>query len=188
MENLGESGALTILLRRWSGGDEAALQEITPLVYQTLRGLADSYLRRERPDHTLQPTALVHEAYLRLVDQNQAFESRRQFYGVAAHLMRMILVDHARAHGSVKRGRGAVRIPLDELDIPGREPEVDVLALDEALERLAALDERKSRAIELRYFAGLGVEETAASLKISVATVRRELRFAENWLCRELTK
>lgn len=174
-------------MRRWSGGDETALREITPLVYQTLRDLAESYLRRERPGHTLQPTALVHEAYVRLVDQSQDFQCRRQFYGVAAHLMRMILVDHARAHAALKRGSDAVRIPLDQVEISSGDAGVDVLALHEALGRLANLDQRKAQAIELRYFAGLGVEETAEALGISVATVRRELRFAENWLYRELT-
>ena len=183
-----QSGDLTVLLRRWSEGDPSALEQITPFVYQTLRALAESYMRRERPDHTLQPTALVHEAYLRLLGQHQDFESRNQFYGVAAHLMRIILVDHARAHQAVKRGRGAVRIPLDEMDVAAEERGVDVVALDEAVERLAAFDARKARAIDLRYFAGLGVEETAQALDVSVATVRRELRFAENWLYREITK
>lgn len=180
------SHSLTLLLRRWSEGDRSALEELTPLVYDQLRMLADGYMRRERPDHTLQPTALIHEAYLRLVDQSQPFESRHQFYGVAAHLMRMILVDHARARRTAKRGSGAERIPLDDVQLLPAQRGIDLLALDEALDRLAAFDERKARAIELRYFAGMSVEETAGLLEVSVATVRRELRFAENWLCRQL--
>jgi RNA polymerase sigma-70 factor (ECF subfamily) len=182
------SQTLTLLLRRWSEGDASALDEITPLVYHQLRMLADGYLRRERPDHTLQPTALVHEAYLRLVDQNQTFETRQQFYGVAAHLMRIILVDHARAHRTAKRGSGAQKVPLEHVELFSEDRGVDLLALDEVLDRLSVFDERKGRAIELRYFAGMSVEETADVLDISVATLRRELRFAENWLCRHLTK
>jgi RNA polymerase sigma factor (TIGR02999 family) len=182
------SESLTLLLRRWSSGDASALEELTPIVYSQLRLLADGYMRHERPDHTLQPTALIHEAYLRLVDQSQPFESRRQFYGVAAHLMRMILVDHARAHRTARRGAGAQKLPLESVELFSEQRGVDLLALDEALDRLSAFDERKARAIELRYFAGMSVEETAELLEISIATLRRELRFAENWLCRHLTK
>src|SRR5262245_35604830 len=160
MANEGQPASLTLLLRRWSSGDASALNEITPLVYGQLRMLADGYLRRERPDHTLQPTALIHEAYLRLVDQNQPFESRKQFYGVAAHLMRMILVDHARARGAFKRGNGAHKVPLENVGLISAERGVDLLALNEVLERLMAFDERKARAVELRYFAGMSVEET----------------------------
>ena len=179
---------LTVLLRRWSSGDASAINELTPVVYSQLRSLADGYLRRERPDHTLQPTALIHEAYIRLLDQHQSFESRHQFFGVAAHLMRMILVDHARAHRREKRGGGAEKIPLDGLEISSNDRSIDLLALDEALDKLATFDPRKSQAVELRYFAGMSVEETAAALGISVATLRRELRFAENWLCRSLAQ
>lgn len=179
---------VTLLLRKWGEGDPSALRDLTPLVYHELRLLADSCLRRERPDHTLQPTALIHEAYLRLVDQSQAFESRKHFYGVAAHLMRNILVDHARSRGADKRGGGAEKLPLEAAKLLAPQRDIDLLALDEALTRLAAFDERKSRAVELRYFGGLGVEEAADVLGISIATFRRELRFAENWLFRELTK
>jgi RNA polymerase sigma-70 factor (ECF subfamily) len=182
------SQQVTLLLQRWNDGDESALRDLTPLVYDELRRLADGYLRRERPDHTLQPTALIHEAYLRLIDQNQNFDSRKHFYGVAAHLMRMILVDHARSRRAGKRGSGGEKVPLDGVNLFSPERDIDVLALDEALDRLAKFDERKSRAIELRYFGGLGVEESAEALEISVATIRRELRFAENWLFRQLTK
>jgi RNA polymerase sigma factor (TIGR02999 family) len=182
------SHEVTQLLRRWSEGDSSAMDQLTPLVYQELRVLAESYLRRERPDHTLQPTALIHEAYLRLVEQDQKFESRRHFYGVAAHLMRLILVDHALAHGTAKRGGGREKLSLDAIDLAAPERGADVVALHEALERLAAFDARKSRAVELRYFGGLSVEEAAEALDISVATLRRELRLAESWLYRELTR
>jgi RNA polymerase sigma factor (TIGR02999 family) len=151
------SHEVTQLLRRWSEGDSCALDQLTPLVYQELRVLAESYLRRERPDHTLQPTALIHEAYLRLVEQDQKFESRRHFYGVAAHLMRLILVDHALAHGAAKRGGGREKLSLDAIDLAAPERGADVVALHEALD-------------------------------ISVATLRRELRLAESWLYRELTR
>jgi RNA polymerase sigma factor (TIGR02999 family) len=181
------SQQVTLLLQRWNAGDESALRDLTPLVYDELRRLADGYLRRERPDHTLQPTALIHEAYLRLIDQNQSFDSRKHFYGVAAHLMRMILVDHARSRRAGKRG-GGEKVALDGVNLFSPERHIDLLALDEALDRLAKFDERKSRAIELRYFGGLGVEESAEALEISVATMRRELRFAENWLFRQITK
>jgi RNA polymerase sigma factor (TIGR02999 family) len=182
------SHEVTRLLHRWSEGDACALDQLTPLVYQELRVLAESYLRHERPDHTLQPTALIHEAYLRLVEQDQKFESRRHFYGVAAHLMRMILVDHARARGAVKRGADQTRLSLETIDLAAPERAADLVALDQALERLAGFDARKSRAVELRYFGGMSVEEVAAELEISVATLRRELRLAENWLYRELTR
>jgi RNA polymerase sigma factor (TIGR02999 family) len=178
--------SLTLLLKRWSDGDRAALDEITPIVYRELRLLADGYLRRERSGHTLQPTELIHEAYLRLVDQRQKFESRRQFYGVAAHLMRMILVDHARSKGRVKRGSGAEKVALDDVILFAPERGEDLLAIDEALERLAAFDERKSKAVELRFFGGMSLEEVAESLGVSVPTVVRELRLAETWLYREL--
>ena len=180
------SSELTVLLRRWSGGDSSALAELTPIVYTQLRSLADGYLRRERPDHTLQPTALIHEAYIRLLDQHQSFESRRQFFGVAAHLMRMILVDHARAHRREKRGGRLHKVPIEEIDVLSNDRGIDLLALDEALDKLADFDPRKSKAVELRYFGGLSVEETAEILDISIATVRRELRFAESWICKNI--
>lgn len=178
---------LTLLLQRWAAGDEAALQELTPVVYHHLRVLADGCLRRERADHTLQPTALIHEAYIRLIDQKQKFQDRSHFYGVAAHLMRMILVDYARAHRAEKRGGGASKVRLDTVILFSHERNIDFLALHEALERLEALDERKARAVEMRYFGGLSVEECAEVLAVSVATLRRELRFSENWLFHQLT-
>lgn len=182
-----QSQEITVLLRRWSEGDRAAIEEVTPLVYRELRLLADGYLRRERPDHTLQVTELVHEAYLRLVGQKQSFEGRKQFYGVAAHLMRIILVDHARSHGAQKRGSGASKISLDDIDVFSRERGPDLVALDEVLNRLAGIDERKSRAIELRFFGGLSLEEVADTLEVSIPTVVRELRMAQAWLHKELT-
>ena len=178
--------SLTLLLKRWSDGDRSALDEITPIVYSELRLLADGYLRRERPGHTLQPTELIHEAYLRLVDQKQKVQSRRQFYGVAAHLMRVILVDHARAKGRVKRGSGAERVNLEDVTLLAPERGEDLLAIDEALDRLAAFDERKSKAVELRFFGGMSLEEVAETLEVSIPTVVRELRTAETWLYREL--
>jgi RNA polymerase sigma factor (TIGR02999 family) len=160
-----------------------------PIVYDELRRLAAHYLRDEHAAATLQPTALVHEAYMRLVAQDMPeWECRSHFYGVAAHLMRQILVDHARRHRSQKRGGGVAPVPLDEVLAfsPGRSD--DVLALDEALTSLAAVDERKCRVIELRYFGGLSVDETARTLKVSVGTIGREQRLAEAWLHRELSR
>jgi RNA polymerase sigma-70 factor (ECF subfamily) len=185
MEPYTQSG-LTLLLQRWSNGDASALNDITPIVYAELRKLADGYLRRERPGITLQPTELIHEAYLRLVDQKQRIDSRRQFYGVAAHLMRLILVDQARSRNRVKRGAGAQRVALDDVTLFSPERGEDVLAIDEALDRLTKLDARKGRAIELRFFGGMSLEEVAEGLGVSVPTVVRELRLAEAWLHREL--
>jgi RNA polymerase sigma factor (TIGR02999 family) len=183
-----ESSTLTVLLRRWSAGDPDALAQITSLVYGQLRILASGYLKRERPGHTLQPTALINEAYLRLLAQHQAFESRRQFYGVAAHLMRTILVDHARAHRAAKRGGDQQNLSIDTIEPSGRARAIDLLALDEALERLAVIDQRKSAVVELHHFAGLSAEEISETVGCSVATVRRDLKFGETWLCRQLTK
>jgi len=184
----GQAPGVTAMLRRWSAGDRSALEELTPLVYDQLRALASAYLRRERADHTLQPTALIHEAYLRLMKQAQCFESRRQFYGVAAHLMRSILVDHARAHRAEKRGGDVPKLSLDDAELSSKPREIGLLALDEALDRLTAADPRKGRVVELRYFGGLRVDEIAELLEVSVATVNRELRFAENWLCGQLSQ
>lgn len=159
-----------------------------PLVYQELRQLAGGYLKNERPDHTLQPTALIHEAYLRLVDQSAShFESRAHFFGVAARLMRQILVDHARTRIAAKRGAGAQKIPLDDAP-PLSTPDsaAELLALDEALKKLASFDERKCRVIEMRSFGGMSVEETARALGISEPTVKRETRLAQSWLRHEL--
>jgi RNA polymerase sigma factor (TIGR02999 family) len=162
---------------------------LTPLVYGELHQLAVSYLRRDRSGHTLQPTALIHEAYLRMVNQNLPdWKSRTHFYGVAAHLMRQILVDHARKHHAVKRGAGSKKVSLEEAVIFSQEKSSDLLMLDDALTRLAELDPRKADVIEMRYFAGLSVPETAEALRISVATVGRDLRMAEAWLRRELSR
>jgi len=176
---------ITLLLTEWAGGNRQALGELTPLVYRELRQLAASYLRRERPGHTLQPTALVHEAYLRLVDQTSPnLENRSHFYGVAARLMRQILVNHARRKHAAKRG--GIKVPLEES--MGSKPDVtpDLLELDTALEALEKIDPRKSQAVELRYFGGLSEEEIARSLNVSAITVRRDLKMAKAWLHHEM--
>ena len=158
------------------------------MVYQELRRLANSYLRRERPDHTLQATALIHEAYLRLVDQEQPeWISRSQFFSFAAHLMRQILVDHARSHNAEKRWGAGERVPLEETLVFVPERGADLLALDEALTALAAFDERKARTLELRFFGGMSIEEIARVLGVSVRTVDREMRLARAWLYQALT-
>jgi RNA polymerase sigma factor (TIGR02999 family) len=160
---------------------------MVPLVYDELRRQAQRYLRRENPGHTLQTTALVHEAYLRLVDQRTArWESRAQFFGIAAQLMRRILVDHARSTHAAKRGGSAIHLELQEETAATQERDVDLLALDDALNRLALLDERQAKVVELRYFTGLGIDETAEALGISAATVKREWAMARAWLKREL--
>jgi RNA polymerase sigma factor (TIGR02999 family) len=169
-------------------GPHQDYDELFPLVYAELRRIASREMRRERPGRTLQTTALVHEAYLRLLkDASLSFENRAHFLGIAARAMREILIEHARGRGARKRGGGAVRITLDEVVAPVAEPSIDVLALDEALERLARLDERHARVVELRYFGGLSVEETAAALELSPATVKRAWTLARAWLYRELT-
>ena len=180
---------VTLLLRDAKNGNGEALERLIPIVYDELRRLAAHYLRDERAADTLQPTSLVHEAYMRLVAQDTPeWECRAHFYGVAAHLMRQILVDHARRHRSQKRGGGVAPVPLDEVFAfaPGKSD--DVLALDDALTSLAAVDERKCRIIELRYFAGFSVDETARALNVSVGTIGREQRLAEAWLHRELSQ
>jgi RNA polymerase sigma factor (TIGR02999 family) len=178
---------ITHLLRRWSQGDRAALDQLMPSVYQELRKVADGYLRQERPNHTLQPTALINEAYLRLVKQDfPEWQSRRHFYGVAAQLMRQILVEHARARAADKRGGGARTYSLDEALSFSAEKAAELVALDDALVALARFDERKVRIIELRYFGGLSLEETAEALGVSVATVGNEMRVARAWLRREM--
>lgn len=180
---------VTQLLVEWSQGNRAALDGLAPMVYDELRRLANAYLRRERPDHTLQGTALVNEAYLRLIDQrNVKWQNRAHFFGVAAQMIRRILVDHARGHQAAKRGAGAAKLSLDEaLAVPGAR-DVDLVNLDEALKELAAFDERQSRIIELRYFAGLSIEETAEVVGISPATVKREWTAARAWLFRQLNR
>ncbi len=168
-------------------GDTAGLDALIPLVYDELHALAARYLRRERPDHTLQPTALVHEAYMRLTGQRSVdWTNRAQFFAVAAETMRRILVNHALAHRAAKRGGGATPVTLDDAADAAAEPDVDVVALDEALTALAALDPRQARVVELRYFAGLSIEETAEVLDVSPATVKREWSMARAWLRRAL--
>lgn len=180
---------VTALLRAWSQGDAEAGERLLPIVYGELRRQAARMLRRERRDHTLQPTALVHETYLRLVEQRAAdWRNRAQFFGVAAGAMRRILVDHARRHGARKRGGSWDRITLDESRRAWpASPDVDVLALEEALGELATLDAAKVRLVELRFFAGLSLEETAAVLGVSESTVSREWRLARAWLFRRLS-
>ncbi len=174
---------VTKLLREWSEGDSAARDELMPLVYHELHRRASAYLRRERRDHTLQPTALIHEAYLRLIKQDRAaWQNRAQFFGVASEIMRRILVDHARGGRMAKRSGRWVRVTLDERVAEGRPPDIDVLALDEALGRLSEFDPRKSRIAELRFFGGLSLEETGHVLGISVATVERDWQAARAWL------
>jgi RNA polymerase sigma factor (TIGR02999 family) len=186
------SSNVTGLLLRWSEGDAGALDRLLPLVYAELRRIASKQLRAERQEHTLAPTALVHELYLRLVDQRRAtWQNRAQFFGLAAQLMRRILVDHARTQKAAKRGGSATRMSLDDLiegglTEPDAGPAADVLAIDEALERLASLDQDQARIVELRFFSGLTVEETAHVLSRSPRTVKREWRLARAWLYREL--
>lgn len=182
---------VTRLLLDWSQeGNREALDALTPLVYDELRRLAGAYLRRERHDHTLQSTALVHEAYLKLIDQRSIrWQNRAHFFGVAAQMIRRILVDHARGHQAAKRGAGAAALSLDEaLGVPGIQKDVNLVALDDALAQLEKLDPQQSRVIELRYFAGLSIEETAEVMSISPATVKREWSTARAWLFRELNR
>lgn len=180
--------AVTRLLLAWSGGDDSASDQLMALVYDELRHLARSYLRRERGDHTLQPTALVHEAYLRLVDTTQvSWQSRVHFYGIAARLMRRVLVDHARARASDKRGGQVEKISLDEAGDLLRDEGVGLVALDGALEGLAQLYPRQSRVVELRFFGGLNTREIGEGLQVSESTVERDWQFALLWLKREMT-
>jgi RNA polymerase sigma-70 factor (ECF subfamily) len=179
---------VTKLLRAWSQGDQEALDELLPLVYRELHQQAERFMRAQPAGHTLQTTALVHEVYLRLVDREGVeWQNRAHFFGVAGKAMRSILVDHARARGAAKRGGAARRLTLGAVSVAEAEPAVEVLALDEALSRLADLDPDQSRLVELRYFAGLGIEETAEVLGVSPATVKRQWRVARAWLRRELS-
>jgi RNA polymerase sigma-70 factor, ECF subfamily len=179
---------VTQLLREWSKGNESVLDQLTPLVYQELRRLADGYMRRERPDHTLQPTALIHEAYIRLIEQGQPeWKSRSHFFRFAAHLMRQILVDHARARRAEKRKAGEQRVPLEEAEALSPEPIANLEAVDEALTRLGSFDERKAHILELKFFGGMTEEEIAEALGISVRTLGREMRLAKAWLSKALT-
>ena len=169
-------------------GDRQSLDSLLPIVYQELRRLAASYLRRERPGQTLQPTALVHEAYLRLMkDRPDRWQNRAHFCAIAAHSMRQILIEKARARGALKRGGAQPRVTLDEALVGGGEMSIDLVALDEALERLAAIDPDQARLVELRFFGGLTVEETAEAMDISPATVKRHWTVARAWLARELS-
>lgn len=183
------AGQITELLLELSQGKQAALTQLLPLVYDELRRLAAHYLRGERANHTLQPTALVHEAYLRLVDINQMqWQNRAQFFGVAATLMRRILVDHARAHNADKRGSGETMIALDDAVSFFEKKDLDLLALDDALHELAAMDEQQSKVVELRFFGGLSVEETAEALSISPRQVKREWAVAKAWLHQQISQ
>jgi RNA polymerase sigma-70 factor, ECF subfamily len=179
---------ITLLLLAWSEGDDDALGKLAPLVQAELQRLARHYLRGERPGHTLQPTALVNEAYLRLLDWRKlSWQNRAHFMGIAANMMRRILVDHARRHRFQKRGGDMVKVSLDATPLGSLERDPDLVALDEALTRLAKLDRRKSQVVELRFFGGLNVEEAAEFLKISPRTVKREWSLAQAWLHCELT-
>ncbi|MFZ0797349.1 MAG: ECF-type sigma factor [Terriglobales bacterium] len=185
MRALTNTHEVTRLLAAWAKGDQQALEDLTPLVYRELRQLAASYLRKESPGHTLQPTALVHEAYLRLVEQkNPDWQGRSHFFGVAAHLMRQILVDHARRRRAGKRA--ALRVSLAEAVSFQPERSRDLVALDSGLKALERLDPRKCKAVELRYFGGLSMDEIAQALEVSPITVRRDLRMAEAWLHHEM--
>lgn len=179
-----------MLLAAWSNGDAGALDQLVPLVNAELRRLARGYMARERAGHTLQVTALVNEAFVRLTDARQlSWKSRAHFIGIAARLMRRVLVDHARTRGTSKRGGDSVLVGLDEADDKAQvsaDPSLELIALDRALERLASVDERKSRVIEMRYFGGMTVEETAEALSISEDTVKRDWRIAKLWLLRDL--
>lgn len=180
-------GQVTELLSAWTSGDSAALERLIPIVYGELRAIAGLVFRRERGDHTLQPTAVVHEAFLKLAGGDVPFRDRVHFFAVAAQAMRQVLVDHARARVAAKRGGGATRIELGELPGGGADRALaDVLAVDQALERLAALDADQARIVELRYFGGLTVEETAEVLGVSAPTVKRDWRLARAFLAREL--
>ena len=179
---------VTQLLLQWNDGDPKALERLMPLVYNELRRLAANYLRRERPNHTLQPTALVNEAYIKLIDQRHAhWQNRAQFFGVAAQLMRRILVDHARQHKAAKRGGPSQeRLSITNAERLSATPEVDLLALNEALEELTEFDPQQGRIVELKFFGGLSIEETAEVLGIGHATVERDWKMARAWLRRKL--
>lgn len=182
------SEGITQLLIDWSKGDQAALEKLMPLVYDELRRLASNYLRRERASHTLQPTALVNEAYLKLVDQRHAkWQNRAQFFGISAQLMRRILVDHARQHQAAKRGGSKQqRLSITSAERIAKQPEIDLLALNEALDELTIMDPQQAQIVELKFFGGLSIEETAEVLGVSHATVERDWKMARAWLRRQL--
>ena len=180
---------VTQLLVAWSDGDRAALDQLTPLVYEELHRLARNHMSRERQGHTLQTSALVNEAYLRLIDQkNVRWQNRAQFFSIASRLMRRILVDYARSHRYAKRGGDMRRVSLDEAAIVAQEPAAELVALDDALKSLAALDPRKCQVVELRFFGGMSVEESAEVLGVSVVTVMRDWSTAKAWLQRAMEK
>ena len=181
------SAQVTDLLHAWGEGDETALHQLVPLLESELRRLARAYMARERPGHTLQPTALVNEAFLRLVDaQGVRWHGRAHFFGIAARLMRRVLVDHARARGFQKRGGGAQTVPLETTILVSRAPDIALLDLDDALDALAEVDERKAKVVEMRFFGGMTVEETAGALGVSGDTVKRDWRLAKLWLLKTL--
>jgi RNA polymerase sigma factor (TIGR02999 family) len=186
---LSSTHEVTQLLKAWTTGDERALEKLTPLVYRQLHQAAQRCMAGQRPGHTLQTTALVNEVYLRLVDCGQMnWQDRAHFFAVSAQLMRRILIDFARSRGYQKRGGGALHISLDDAPSVCHEPDMNLVALDDALKELAAVDERKSKVVELRFFGGLSIEETAEVLRVSVETVVRDWRLAKIWLLRELSK
>jgi RNA polymerase sigma factor (TIGR02999 family) len=185
--NMSSPGEITRLLADWSSGNQAALDKLMPLVYEELRRLASNYMRRERPDHTLQTTALVHEAYLRLAGQQDVgYQSRAHFFAAAAQVMRHILVDYARGCRRAKRGEGVQPLALSDVAVISGQRAEEVLAVNSALQRLTTIDARKGRVFEMRYFGGMSVEEAAEALKVSPATVAREWRMAKAWLRREI--
>lgn len=178
---------VTQLLIEWSNGDKSALNKLMPLIHKELLRLAHHYMSRERPGHTLQTTALVDEAYVRLVNRKEVrWQNRAHFFAIAAQLMRSILVDHARSHAYAKRGGGARKIELDEATVVSQERAAEVVALDDALKELASFDPQQSRIVELRFFGGLTIEETAEALGLSPATIKREWSSAKTWLYHEL--
>ncbi len=184
-----QSHEVTQILQEWRDGDKNAAERLFPLVYNELKRQARSFLKRERSDHTLQPTALVHEAYLRMVDQTSlAVENRLHFYAVAARVMRQILVDHARQHKAEKRGGAAQRFTLEDIDVLPAQSATDLLELDEALQKLETLDNRKCQVVDMRFFGGLNEDEIAEVLGVNEKTVRRDWQFAKLWLFRELSQ
>lgn len=185
---LSSNHEVTKLLRAWTAGDQNALEKLTPLVYEQLHRVAQHHMAGQRPGHTLQTTALVNEVYLKLVDCNRVdWQDRAHFVAVSAQLMRRILIDFARSRGYQKRGGNVVRLSLDEAPSVSSEPDADLVALDDALKALAEVDGRKSKVVELRFFGGLSIEETAEVLKVSTETVVRDWRLARAWLLRELS-
>jgi RNA polymerase sigma factor (TIGR02999 family) len=183
-----ERSDVTLILRQWEQGDQEALNRLVPLVYEELRRIAARHLRSERSSHTLQTTALVHEAYFRLVDENRIhWQSRAHFLGVAARLIRNILVDHARTHNAAKRGGGAQKLQLEEALAASGDTDAEILAVDDALSALANIDAQQARIVELRFFAGLTIEETAEALQISPSTVKRDWILAKTWIYKELS-